>query len=138
MIQFDGFDVTKETRRVGDRAGGDDRALADHQPRHRGDRPDPAGVGERDVAAGEVVGGERVRARLVDERVVGVEELGEAHAAGVADHRHHQRARAVLLLDVDREAEVDRAVVDPVGLAVDLGEVVGHHRHVVVATWAIA
>ena len=36
---------------------------------------------------------------------------------------------AVLLLDVDRDAEVDRAVVDAVRLAVDLGEVVGHHRH---------
>ena len=31
--------------------------------------------------------------------------------AGVADHRHHQRARAVLALDVDGEAEVDGAVV---------------------------
>ena len=50
---------------------------------------------------------ERVRARLLDERVVGREELVEAQGAGVADHRHHQRPRAVLALDVDREAEVD-------------------------------
>ena len=28
-------------------------------------------------------------------------------AAGVADDRHHQRARAVLLLDVDGDAEID-------------------------------
>ena len=34
-----------------------------------------------------------------------------------------------LRLDVDRDAEVDRAVVDAVRLAVDLGEVVGHDRH---------
>ena len=117
--------------RIGDRAGGHDRALADHQTRHRGDRADPAGVGERDVAAGEVVGGERVGARLVHQRVVGVQELGEAHAPGVADDRHHQRAAAVLLLHVDGQAEVDGAVVVAVGLAVDLLEVVGHHRHVV-------
>ena len=49
--------------------------------------------------------------------------------AGVADDRHHQRAPAVLLLDVDGDAEVDRAVVDHVRLAVDLGEVARHHRH---------
>ena len=54
---------------------------------------------------------------------------GEAQAPGVADDRHHQRAPAVLALDVDRDAEVDGAVVDAVRLAVDLGEVVGHHRH---------
>jgi hypothetical protein len=44
-------------------------------------------------------------------------------AAGVADHGHHQRAPAALLLDVDGDAEVDAAVVDDVRLAVDLGEV---------------
>ena len=116
--------------RIGDRAGGHDRALAHHQTRHRGDGADPAGVGERDVAAGEVVGGERVGPRLLHQRVVGVQELGEAHASGVADDRHHQRAGAVLLLHVHGQAEVDGAVVMAVGLAVDLLEVVGHHRHV--------
>ena len=35
-----------------------------------------------------------------------------------------------LLLDVDGETEVAGAVVDAVRLAVDLLEVVGHHRHV--------
>ena len=56
--------------RVGDRAGGDDRPLAGHQPRHRGDRPEPARVGERDVGALEVVGGELVLARLGDQVLV--------------------------------------------------------------------
>ena len=60
-----------EADRVGDRAGGDDRALADHEPRDRGDRADAARVGERDVRAGEVVGGELVLARLGDEVVEG-------------------------------------------------------------------
>ena len=123
--------IALEADRVGDRAGGDDRALSDHQPRHRRDGADPAGVGERDVAAGQVVGGERVGARLLDERVVSVEELPEAQPAGVADHGHHQRAGAVLLLDIDGEAEVDGAVVDAVRLAAGLHEVVGHDRHLV-------
>ena len=69
--------IALQPDRVGDRAGGDDRALPDHQPRHRGDRADPAGVGQRQVGAGQVVGGQRVRAGLLDERVVGVEELLE-------------------------------------------------------------
>ena len=42
--------------------------------------------------------------------------------------------RAVLLLDVDGDAEVDLAVVDAVRLAVVVVEVVGHHRHVAAAT----
>ena len=116
--------------RVADRARGDDRALADHQPRDRGDRADAAGVGQREVSPGEIVGRQGVGPRLLDQRVVGCEELREALAAGVADDRNHQRAGAVLLLDVDGQAEVAGAVVDPMRLAVDVGEVVGHHRHV--------
>ena len=119
-----------ESHGVADRAGGDDRALAVHQPWHRGDGAEAAGVGERDVGALQVVGGERVGARLLHQRVVGGEEALERQVGGVGDHRHHQRAGAVLLLDVHREAEVDLAVEHAVGLAVDLREVVGHHRHV--------
>ena len=118
-----------EPGRVADRAGGDDRALPGHQPRNGGDGSDPAGVGEREVGALEVVGGQLVLARAGDQVVEGGEELGERLAPGVADDRDHQRAAAVLALDVDRDAEVDGAVVDAVGLAVDVGEVVGHHRH---------
>ena len=46
--------------RIGDRAGRDDRSLAGHQPRDRGDRAQASRLGERDVGAGEVVGGELV------------------------------------------------------------------------------
>ena len=70
-----------EADRVGDRAGGDDRSLAAHQARDRGDRADAARVGERHVAADEVVRAERVRAGLLHERVVGVEERGEGQPA---------------------------------------------------------
>ena len=115
--------------RIADRAGGDDRALAVHQPRDGGDRADAARVGEREVGALEVVGGELVLARLGDQLVEGIEELRERQPAGVLDHRHHQRAAAALLLDVDGDAEVHAAVVDHVRLAVDLGEVDRHHRH---------
>ncbi len=118
-----------EAGRVADRAGGDDRALPVHQARHGRDRPDAAGVGERDVGALEVVRGQLVVARLRDQHAERVEELREREAAGVLDHRHHQRAAAALLLDVHGDAEVHRAVVDHVRLAVDLGEVRRHDRH---------
>ncbi len=92
--------------------------------------PSPPGLVSVMFAPSEVVGGERVRARLLHQRVVRREERVERQPARVADHGHHQRPGAVLLLDVHRQAEVHLSVVDPVGLAVDLGEVVGHHRHV--------
>ena len=117
-------------RRVGDRAGGDDRALAAEQPRHRGDGADPARVGEGDVGALEVVGGELVLARLRDQLfVVGVE-AGEVEPVGALDRRHHQAVRAVLLLDVDGDPEVDRPVLDRERLAVALLEGPHHHREV--------
>ena len=54
------------------------------------------------------------RARLAEigDRLL---DLGEAHAVGIADHRHHQPARAA-----DRDAHVDEVLVDDV-VAVDLG-----------------
>ena len=109
--------------------GGHDRPLALHQPRDRGDRPDPARVGEREVGALEVVRGELVLARALDQVAEGGEEVGEREAPGVADHRHHQRPPTVLALDVDGDPEVDRAGVDHVRLAVDLLEGAGHDRH---------
>ena len=113
--------------RVGDRAGGDDRALAGHQARDRRDRAEPARVGERDVRALEVVGGELVLARLGDQvLVVGVEGR-EVEAVGALDARDHQAARAVLSLDVDRDPEVDPAGLDHLRLAVALGVGAPHH-----------
>ncbi len=118
-----------EPRRVADRAGGDDRALALHQARDGGDRADAARVGERDVGALQVVGGQLVLARLRDQVVEGAEEVGEREPAGVADHRDHQRAAAVLALHVDGDAEVDGTRVEHVRLAVDLLERARHRRH---------
>ena len=68
----------RQARRVADRAGRDDRALAGHQPGHRGAGAQAARVGERDVRADQVVGGQRVGPRLLDQLVVGGEELVEA------------------------------------------------------------
>ncbi len=84
-----------EARGVADRAGRDDRPLAAHQPRDRGDGAEAPGVGEREVRPHQVVGGERVGARPLHQRVVGGEETLEGQAGGVADHGDHQRARAV-------------------------------------------
>ena len=106
--------------RVGDRAGGDDRALPVHQARHRGDGADPARVGQRDVGALEVVGGELALARLGDQVLVVGVEAGEVEALGALDRGHHQAVRAVLALDVDGDPEVDRAALDRERLAVAL------------------
>ena len=116
---------------VGDRARRDDRALAGHQPRHGGDGADAAGVRQRDVRARQLSAVSVFVARAWDQVAERVDELGEAQPAGVADDRHHQRARAVALGDVDGDAEVHGAVVDAVRPAVDLGEVVRHDRHLV-------
>jgi hypothetical protein len=77
--------------RIGDRARRDDRSLPGHQPRHGGDGPEPARVGQRDVGADEVVRAKGVGSRLVDKRVVGGEEGIERLASSVPQHRHHQR-----------------------------------------------
>ncbi len=120
-----------EADRVGDRAGRDDRALAGHQPRHRRDRAEAAGVGQRDVGADEVVGGERVRARLLDERVVGGEEVVERTAAPASRITGTISVREPSFFSTSTaRPRLTCAVVDAVRLAVDLGEVVGHHRHV--------
>ena len=72
-----------EAGRVADRAGGDDRALPGHQPRHARHGADPARVGEADVGAGVGVGRQRVVARARDQLVVAGDEVGEAQLAGV-------------------------------------------------------
>ena len=63
--------------RVADRAGGHDRALARHQPRHRGHGADPAGVGQRDLRARRRRRAQRVVARAGHRLVVGGHERGE-------------------------------------------------------------
>ncbi len=118
-----------EPDRVADRPAGDDRALARHQSWHRGDRAQAAGVGERDVRPRQVVGSETVVTRLLDDRVVGLDEAVEGQPPGAADDGHHQRPRPVRLLDVDRDPEVSGLVAHAVGLALDLLEVVAHDRH---------
>ena len=113
--------------RVGERAAGDDRPLAAHQPRHRGDRADAARVGEADVGALEVVRGQLVLAGLGDQLLVVGVEAREVEPVRALDAGDHQAALA-LALDVDRDAEVDRGRLDDVRLAVDLLVVAGHHR----------
>ena len=113
--------------RVGDRADGDDRALARHEARHRGDRADAAWVGQRDVRALEVVGGELVLPRLRDQVLVIGVEAGEVERVGAADARHHERARAVLALDVHGDAEVHPGTDRDPRLVVVLGVGAGHH-----------
>ena len=117
-----------ERRRVLHRADADDRALAGHQARHRVHGADAARVGQRDRGAGVVVHGQLVAPGPPDDVLVGLPELPEVHRLGVLDARHDQRARAVRLGQVDRDAEVDVLGRDQDRLAVDLGERVVHLR----------
>ena len=114
--------------RVGDRAGRDDRALAAGQAGDRGDGAEAAGVGEGDVGPLEVVGGELALPRLGDQILVAGVEGGEVEPVGALDRGDHEAVGAVLALDVDRDAEVDRGRLDRERLAVALLEDAGHHR----------
>ncbi len=99
-------------RRVGDRAGGDDRALPAHQAGHRGNGADPTRVGQRDVGALEVISGELALPRLRDQVLVVAVEGGEVEPLRALDRRHHQAVRPVFTLDVDGNAQVDRPVLN--------------------------
>ena len=96
----------RELSRKFDRAGGDDRALSRHQPRHRTIRADRARIGQRDGGAFEIGDLQFVRAGARDNVVVGRHELREVHAVGILDVRNFQRARAIFRRDVDRQADI--------------------------------
>ena len=70
----------REAGRVSDRAGGHDRPLAGHQPRHRGHGADAAGVGQRDLGALVGVGRQLVVARADHGLVVGGHEGSRSSA----------------------------------------------------------
>jgi hypothetical protein len=111
-----------------DGAGRDDAPLARHESRHRGDSPDPAGVRQRDARALEVVGREAAVPSLTDQVLVYLAVPPEVHLVGALDHRHDERPRPVVALDVDREAQVYLLGDDAVRLAVDLLERMCHRR----------
>ena len=87
-----------------------------------------ARVGQRDRHAGEVLGGQLAVAGAPHDVLVGGDELAEAHRLATLDRGDHQRALAVLALQVDRQAQVGVRRRDRVRLAVDLGEVPVHVR----------
>ena len=117
-----------ELRREADRAGGQDQALPRHQPRHRVGGAEHAGVGQRDVDVGEVVGDELAGLGAAQHLVVGREEPCEVHQLGVLDARHDEAAAAVLAPHVDGETEVDVGRHPAVGDAADLQEHGAHRR----------
>ena len=116
--------------RVADGTGGDDRALAGHQAGHARHGADAAGICERDVRALVGVGLKGVVARAHHQLVVARHEVGEAELARVAQDGHHERARAVLALHVNREPEAHAARGHALRLPVLLGVGVAHHGHV--------
>ena len=121
--------ATLPLRRIVDGSHAENAALAGHETRHRVVGADTAGVGERGSDPSEVLDGEGVLPTTAHDVLVGVPELHEVHVLGVTDGWHDEFAGAVLGIDVDGQTEVDRRVLDEVGLAVDLGIGVVHHRH---------
>ena len=111
-----------ELGRIVDAADADDHGLAGHQPWHRLDGADTAGVGEADVGALEIVDGQLVGVDLANDLLVGGEEPVEVERVALADDRHQEGAAAVGLLLVDCQAHVDVRVLDQSRLAV-----VAHH-----------
>ena len=109
-------------------ARADDAALALHESRHRVNSADGARIGEADRGAYEVIHTEFVVACSADEIFVGRVEHREVHRLGGFDAGHHQRARSIRLLEIDREAEVHVRRSDHGGLAVNFGERVVHCR----------
>ena len=123
---------TLELGRVVDAADTHDHGLARHQSGHRLDGADRARIGEADVGAHEVVDGQLVALDLADDLLVRREEPGEVERVRIAQHRHHERATAVGLLDVDRQTHVDVVVDDQPWLAVGALDVrVLHRGHLV-------
>ena len=119
---------TLEFGRVLHRSHADNRALARHQPRHRVHGADGAGVGQRNRHAGKVFGGQLAVTGTTDDVFIGGDELRESHGLATLYARNHQRALAVLALQVNRQAEIDVSRRDRGGLAVDLGVVPVHVR----------
>ena len=91
--------------RIVDRAGGNDCALSEHQPRIGGHGPDRARIGQRNCGALEIGGREFARrGRERPDRRKRSRTPAKFERAGVLDIRHHQAARAVLAGDVYRHA----------------------------------
>ena len=104
-----------------DGAGGDDGALAGHQPRARSHGADGAGIGERNGGALEIGGRQLAFARAVHQAVEQGDVSREIDLAGVLDVGHHQVAAAVFAGHVHGDAQVDLRMHHAHGLAVDLG-----------------
>ena len=101
-----GFRGAAPLRRKADGADSDDGSLTGHQPWDGRDSPDATGIGERQCRALELVCGERVGSRALDEPLVRVSELAEGQVRGVANHRDHERARPVLADAVHGQPQV--------------------------------
>ena len=106
-------------RRILDRAGGNDQRLAGHQSRRRSDGADGSGIGERNGCALEIGNLKFAVARAFHYVVVGLKEFGEAQFAGVLDVGNEQRARAVFLRQINRNAEIDTLTPNADRISVD-------------------
>ena len=93
--------------RIADGAGGDDGALARHEPRIGSHGAHRARIGEGDGGSLKIGRRQLVRARPGDQAIERGQVLLEAQRAGVLDVRNHQVARAVLAGHIHRDSQVD-------------------------------
>ena len=108
-----------ELGRVIHRTNADDRALAVGQTRHGVAGTDATRVGQGDGHALEVIHRQLADAGAGDDVLVGVDELGEVHLLRLLDRCHDQATAAVLVVHVDRQAQVDVLRGDDGRLVVD-------------------
>ena len=103
--------------RVANGPDSDDCSLPRHQPRHRLKGSDRARVGEGDRRSHHVVDSQLVGSDLGNELFVSIDELGEGHGLDALDDRDNEGARAVGLLLIYGDTEVDVLVANQSGLA---------------------
>ena len=89
-----------------DRPDTNDHTLADHEAWHRLIGANRARVGEAHVGTLEIVNRQFVGAHLAHDVVVGQNETQEVEGVCAFQHRHHECALAVALVDVHRQTEV--------------------------------
>ena len=116
------FGGAGELGRKIDRTGRDDRALSGHQARNGTERPDCAGIRQRNRGALEIGDLQLVGAGAGNDVVVSRDKLREAHAVRVLDVRNHQRAGAIFAGDVHCQSDVHLSSNDAEWLPLVFGE----------------
>ena len=112
-----------------DRPDTNNHTLADHEAWHRLIGANRARVGEAHVGTLEIVNRQFVGAHLAHDVVVGQNETQEVEGVCAIQHRHHECALAVALVDINRQTEVH------IGVALQLRFAVGVCNKGILHVW---